>query len=47
MYQGQDNCTFQPSASKNSTKFDGKKRLIYLEKQPQAAKSRTDMPIMK
>ena len=27
MYQGQDNCTFQPSASKNSTKFEGKKEI--------------------
>ena len=27
MYQGQDNCTFQPSACKNSTKFEGKKEI--------------------
>ena len=27
MYQGQDNCTFQLSASKNSTKFEGKKEI--------------------
>ena len=45
MYQGQDNCTFQLSASKNSTKLKEKKRLIYLEKQPQASKSKSDMPI--
>ena len=27
MYRGQDNCTFQPSACKNSTKFEGKKEI--------------------